>query len=422
MRKLWDLSRRREVRRTQKFFKNIGLGVIWRVLTALGHLGIKRVFSFVMLTVVKETASGSRGVATTFPIEPALRAPSPASKPLADCDHYPGLGYSELHNALVASNRRVSSVVVGSELVVPWAAAEGPLNIKVGEPATGGILRQEGDKVLATLRPTGERIREAIFVGSWTPSNWYHWVIDTLPSVYLANMLPREFSNWPILIPEEALGKKAWLEPLRLALQGRPVLPLVRDEYHKIDHLVWVDSPTSPGPLPLREAGEPRYRMHTTAMLNFRAHMIKTALANPQSDTEVLNDRVFLARREGSERAYNQEQLISVARDFGYTPVFLESLSFEESVSVFRAARRIIGPHGAGWANLIFSSPGLKALMWTWELDSPNNWYQNVATLAGARMRVISCDGGSEQPFDLGAQTLVFHLSEMENERPSSFR
>jgi hypothetical protein len=93
--------------------------------------------------------------------------------------------------------------------------------------------------------------------------------------------------------------------------------------------------------------------------------------------------RVFIARKAHEVRRYDEEQIFAKAAIRGFTKVYLEELSFEESVLLFREAELIVGPHGAGWANLLFSHPATKAMLWTWAGEEEDNWYENVAFASG---------------------------------------
>jgi capsular polysaccharide biosynthesis protein len=47
-----------------------------------------------------------------------------------------------------------------------------------------------------------------------------------------------------------------------------------------------------------------------------------------------------------------------LVRDFGVEPVVLSVLTLDEQITLMRNARVVIGPHGAGLANVAFCSPG----------------------------------------------------------------
>lgn len=51
---------------------------------------------------------------------------------------------------------------------------------------------------------------------------------------------------------------------------------------------------------------------------------------------------------------YNEKELNSLLKSFNFTKIKLANFSFFEQIYLFNNAKHIIGPHGAGFANLIF--------------------------------------------------------------------
>lgn len=102
--------------------------------------------------------------------------------------------------------------------------------------------------------------------------------------------------------------------------------------------------------------------------------------------------RIFLARKSHAARPYNQAEISALAQDEGFEIHYLEDLSFRESVKLFTEAEAIAGPHGAGFANSIFASPGTRLLLWTWEDKRGDNWYETlfVASRLIARFIYVS--------------------------------
>lgn len=104
-----------------------------------------------------------------------------------------------------------------------------------------------------------------------------------------------------------------------------------------------------------------------------------------------------------------------MAEQYGFESVLLEELSFKESLRVFREAEVIVGPHGAGWANLLFCNSAAKALLWTWEGEKEDNWYENIAYVCGVnyvQLGVPVCD----DPW-LDKRNLDYHLDPIVFER-----
>jgi capsular polysaccharide biosynthesis protein len=70
--------------------------------------------------------------------------------------------------------------------------------------------------------------------------------------------------------------------------------------------------------------------------------------------------RVFVRRTSGSRRLLNSESLELIALDHGFTVVEPEKLSFALQILIFSNASLIIGPTGAGLANIVFCSETAK--------------------------------------------------------------
>ncbi|MDR0580467.1 MAG: glycosyltransferase family 61 protein [Campylobacteraceae bacterium] len=69
-------------------------------------------------------------------------------------------------------------------------------------------------------------------------------------------------------------------------------------------------------------------------------------------------NKIYISRKNAKcRRILNEEELINFLKSEGYVVIYLEKMSFLEQAKVFFSAKRIVSPHGAGLANLIFISP-----------------------------------------------------------------
>jgi len=125
---------------------------------------------------------------------------------------------------------------------------------------------------------------------------------------------------------------------------------------------VWID-PLEVSNIPKTGAlteKEPRiHLLHREGMESYR-DVYLDAYA-PEAVTP--HRRIVLAR-EGGRRSYNQEEVLAVAAEFGFEPVFPEKLTLAEQVRTFREASHVLGPSGAGFAGMLFAQPGTSALCW----------------------------------------------------------
>lgn len=72
-------------------------------------------------------------------------------------------------------------------------------------------------------------------------------------------------------------------------------------------------------------------------------------------------ERIYLSRRghaAAHRRLLNEDALAEALQGAGFTEVRPEALPFEEQVRLFRGARCVVGPGGAGLFNTVFCRPG----------------------------------------------------------------
>jgi capsular polysaccharide biosynthesis protein len=93
--------------------------------------------------------------------------------------------------------------------------------------------------------------------------------------------------------------------------------------------------------------------------------------------------------------------------------VYPEELSLCETIHTFGSARFVIGPHGAGWTNALFSLPSAKGLLWTWLGTRRDNWYANVAAISGMNLQIHETNGINGNRFDMDPTVLESKLSDL---------
>ena len=391
-------------------FRNLG-STFWGALSfTLSALKLSKFWRLRLFRIVRAgDALGMRKI-EIFPSETEIRASNEPDGAPTGQQMYPAIGFHLFEGAAVTLNPRLSSVFHRDTMILPEPALSGPWKIAY-KPESGGVVHEKNGKVLVRSLGPQDRLESAIYVGSWSPHNWFHWLVDTLPSVYLATMLPEEFDNFPVLIPETVLNKPSWIEPLRLVLGGRRVRPLPINQYLFAERLVWITSPTSPGPAQDSSARSPNFSMHGSAMNLFTSHLLRElAIDGPQSER---GNRVFLARGNSANRPYNEAELIKISRDFGFRPISLEDLNLRDSVEILATAEAVIGPHGAGWANAIFSPPQTPALMWTWASARSDHWFANIGAVADMDFTVRFTPGSPTSAYDVPPELFVTWVEEM---------
>lgn len=231
-------------------------------------------------------------------------------------------------------------------------------------------------------------IPKGIVTGGAGSFNWYHFVIECLPKAFLARSLPSEFDDFPLVVPDECRRIPSFTTALDIFSANRPIRFLRRGELALVRRLVVMDE-ISIGPFNLSKGEWPRiddYRQHNSVVKAFISEFRSKLLANVSSMGS--GRRIFL-KRPGERRNYNQDELIEIARRYGFEPVTPELLSLQDQATTFAEASAVIGPSGAAWVGMIFREQPLLGLSW---LPLPYEYfcsYSALANLIGHRLEFI---------------------------------
>ena len=167
--------------------------------------------------------------------------------------------------------------------------------------------------------------------------NYYHWIFDVLPRLGLLD-------QWRGVIEKYAIPDRlsaAQIESLRLlGVSESQLLRLQPDTRLRCERLY---APSLPG-------SEGCYPPWSLAYLRstFLPHAVRTPGRGPL---------IYIVRGPAAQRPIlNETELIACLERRGFSPVRLETYGFLEQVAIFRDAQVVVAAHGAGLANLVFSS------------------------------------------------------------------
>ena len=74
-------------------------------------------------------------------------------------------------------------------------------------------------------------------------------------------------------------------------------------------------------------------------------------------------ERIYISREQARRRrVVNEEDLWTQLERRGFVKLRLEELTWREQINVFRRAKVVVAPHGAGLANLVFCSVGTRVV------------------------------------------------------------
>lgn len=174
----------------------------------------------------------------------------------------------------------------------------------------------------------------------WAQSSNYHWFYDCLPRLY--SLL--QIVNEPVQIIINKDLPAYQLETLQFLIRDFPYFSLVtinKNEKWKVDKFLLPSFVTnnSSGYLPPTIADLVRSKI-------WQGYQVK------ESDKRA---RIYISRSQATKRKLlNEDQVIEILQKYDFQIVYAELLSYQEQVNLFYNASCVIGPHGAGLANILF--------------------------------------------------------------------
>ena len=170
--------------------------------------------------------------------------------------------------------------------------------------------------------------------------NYYHWLVQVVPAIDWT-LRQRGQHRVSLVLPP----LRPWQEEILalLGYQDIPRLTLNVSGTYLLHHAEFSD---------FLGAGMP-----DAVSLASAATFQRLGSAAPW--THGAADEIYVARTDAENRtAQNEAELIDHLDREGVRIIVPGSLSVAEQIAAFRAARLVIGPHGAGLSNIAFCQPG----------------------------------------------------------------
>lgn len=195
-----------------------------------------------------------------------------------------------------------------------------------------------------------------VLIGGPIDSAYYHWLFNWLPRVWL----------FKILCPDLFASKDIkFLVDIRA--QHRPYYEMLLLSGVSPERILFIDVSTSD--YLVSDIYLPSFPAQTgycmEVLRSMRSDMIYRIFAYFRTD-RVMHPRRFLISRDkipGSKRKIaNTEELLPILSKYDIHTVYLEDLEFVQQVALFSEAQLVIGAHGAGLGNILFSKRDCKVI------------------------------------------------------------
>ena len=240
--------------------------------------------------------------------------------------------------------------------------------------------RSRGVFVRGTLHALKTRGRpDRIKQGTWVSDNWsaeyYHWLCDALPRLYLAWQRDPDLS---LLLPASHAGRPYIASTIKAIGINSPIV-LAADRATRVETL-----------------HIPGHTAHTGNVNEVVIRRVADAVTAKYGSTfdpgTRAERRIYISRGLAPRRRIsNESAVLDVLGRHGFETFQFEALEFEEQVRLMSQARYLVSNHGAGLANLMFMPRGGSVLELRKAGDTIHNCFYNLAVAMGVTYYYQTC-------------------------------
>lgn len=211
------------------------------------------------------------------------------------------------------------------------------------------------------------RIESAAWVTTHSTRNHHEWLYTHLPRVLMAQKIGLADK---ILLPEKQLLSEVKQETLRRLGIENPQFIQPWDEVILFGELTVFGV----------DGFDPQNLLE-----------LRNRLAGSRPDVKP-HRRLLISRENCSYRKLNKHTIIlDLLRPFGFEEVRFEELTLQQQIDLLQETEILMGPHGAGFANLLFCQPGTKVIE-IQDPDAQNPHFYILAALLGLRCWLLRAE------------------------------
>jgi hypothetical protein len=289
--------------------------------------------------------------------------------------------------------RRFNSVFQAGRCLISPRSEPSPWDFGISQNGDLPSVRRQHGRLIDIRAPRQRDFLSCgIYIGARAPTNYYHWLINALPSLYVMNQsanIPRDF---PVIVPSEVSKLSTLWAPLEMLAEKREIHLWPRDVELAVQRCAVIESPpVYDTPLSRDRSRRLPLTIDRETMAGFREYLIRNFPQEPHDDG--YPEKIYLARRGDDIRTPNGAELMNIAIDYGFEIVYCEEESFATQMRIFESAKFVIGPGGAAFTNVLFCSPGARLMMWKPEPVQSENMFENLALISGADFQTTYLGG-----------------------------
>lgn len=218
--------------------------------------------------------------------------------------------------------------------------------------------------------PKPEPVHKKLFSANkpWIVKNYYHWVLEFLPKISVFVNPPNEtftelLRDAKILLPFYPSG---WMEQ-SLSMIGitENQIYVAPREHLKVDQLLFTPNYGKLYNLPL-----------------WAIEWLRERFSSYMQATGGKRRRIYISRRKAAtRRVQNEDIVLQMLSTYGFEEILLEDMNLADQIALFSQAEIVVGPHGAGFSNMVFSNSA--TLIDIFEPNHVNSCFYNLCYDSG---------------------------------------
>jgi capsular polysaccharide biosynthesis protein len=226
----------------------------------------------------------------------------------------------------------------------------------------------------------------SLLTGGGANNNYFHWLYDALPRLYMAKTIVKLDANTRYLIPEDTYS----FQKETLDILGVPVGARISSKDCRHLQATNLIATTHPNP----GEGAPAW------VVKF----LREAFSGCFTD-KIAERLIYISRGDSlrGRRLLNEDYLRTRLESVGFSTYRLSELTVSQQIALFSQAKMIVGMHGAGFSNLAFAAKGAVVYELFSDRYQPDidgrgtpkdqaDMYEKVSRIVGLEYRRVICE------------------------------